>query len=62
MKNDFSVTCPDCEKVNIFMDDNWHDELLDDSDNHSIDCMFCGFPMIIEVTAIYSLKVIENDA
>ncbi len=55
MKSNFTVTCPHCNEVNDFTSDNWHDELIDDSTDHYIPCMFCGNEMCIQVVAVYNL-------
>jgi hypothetical protein len=60
-KSDFKVICPFCKKENEFIDDNWHDELIDDSDTSVIPCMHCDFPMEITTNAVYTLSVDDYD-
>jgi hypothetical protein len=63
MRSNFKVKCPFCKRVNDFSDDNWHDELVDDSDTTTIECLHCDFPMEITTHAIYTLSVepLEDD-
>lgn len=60
MKSNFTVKCPYCSKENDFSDDDWRDELIDDSDVSQIDCMHCDYPLEIETNAIYTLKVVND--
>lgn len=45
----YEVVCPHCGGINSFSDDNWHDELLDDSQDHDIDCTSCKKVMVVTV-------------
>ena len=56
MRSDFSVVCPYCGRKNEFVDDNWHDELIDDTEIHDIECLHCGKTMVVEVHAVYTLS------
>ena len=58
MENDFTIVCPKCGFENDFTEDNWHDELVDDTQTSEIACMSCGHNMEIETVAVYSLKLI----
>ena len=60
-KSDFKIECPFCKRENDFSDDNWHDELIDDSDVSTIACMHCDFPMEITTHAVYTLSVKPDD-
>ena len=58
MKNsDFTVKCPYCGKINDFVDDDWCDDLIDDSDTTELDCLYCDYPMDITTHAVYKLEV-----
>lgn len=56
MKSNFTVVCPYCEKENDFTGDNWHDEFLDDSQDHFTSCLHCGAEIEISVDATYILS------
>ena len=61
MKSNFTVQCPYCSKENDFSDDNWQDELIDDSDHTYIDCMHCDYPLEIITNAVYTLEIANTD-
>ena len=54
--NTFKVDCPYCKKENDFNEDNWNDELVDDSGDTYVDCMHCEYPMTITTRAVYTLE------
>lgn len=60
-KSNFKIECPFCKKENDFSGDDWHDELIDDSDISEIDCTHCDFPMKITTNATYILSVEAYD-
>lgn len=53
--SDFEVNCPHCSKTNDFTEDNWHDELIDESEDHEIACLHCKKIIMITVHAEYTL-------
>ena len=61
MKSNFTVKCPYCSKENDFSDDNWNDELVDDSGSTYLDCMHCDYPLEIQTNAIYTLEVLNTE-
>jgi hypothetical protein len=61
MKNDFSIICPNYQKVCNFVEDDWHDELIDSRDDHLINCLHCGKELNIRVHAIYKLEVLKSE-
>lgn len=62
--NSFSVTCPYCDKINQFTDDNWHDEFLDASQDHPTPCLHCGKTMlvIVHLTVRLEAEKYEEDS
>ena len=61
MNSNFTVQCPCCFLENDFIDDNWQDELVDDTDHTYIDCMHCGYPLEIVTNAVYTLEVVNTE-
>lgn len=61
MESNFMVVCPYCGAVNDFTGDNWHDELIDASDTHDIECMSCGKEMVVIVNAIFTLEAEKRE-
>ena len=61
MRSSFKVVCPYCGYVNDFVDDNWHDELIDDSRDHDIPCMKCKKEMVVIVHAVYTLSAEQQE-
>jgi phage FluMu protein Com len=61
IRSNFSVACPYCGHLNIFIDDDWHDELLDDACDHDIPCMKCGKVMVVTTHAVYTFSAMTEE-
>lgn len=61
-KSNFKVKCPYCGKITDFGEnEDWDDDLIDDSDTTIIDCKHCDYPMEITTHATYVLEVEPYD-
>jgi len=54
--SNFKLKCPHCEHPHEFVDDNWRDELIDDSGPSYIDCEGCGKEMMVTTHTVYTLE------
>jgi len=61
MESNFKVKCPYCSEINDFSGDDWHDELVDDSDHSHIKCLHCDLEIEIITHAVYTLEVVEPE-
>ena len=59
----FVFDCPYCKKENRFFDDEWMDELVDDSQEHPVRCQHCEELMLVEVQATYThtARMLDED-
>jgi hypothetical protein len=49
----FKVNCPHCGVEQDFTNDDWNDCLVDDSQDHEMNCMHCEKEYMLRVYATY---------
>jgi hypothetical protein len=57
----FRVNCPHCGELQDFTNDGWDDCLVDDSEDHDMNCMDCEKEYTIRVHATYLHEVVTRD-
>ena len=63
MKSNFKIKCPFCEVIiDLYDENNFKDEFLDDSDTSDFDCPNCNSELKITTNAVYSFSAeLDNE-
>ena len=57
----FKVNCPHCGMLQDFTEDGWNDCLVDDSQDHTMNCMNCEKEYRLRVHSTYRHEVVLED-